>query len=103
MVKKEEGKKYDAGKVPALRGCLAYFAKALLAVSGISLFGANKYDNHDYEPSWAKVANGLGRYGDALVRHILKENTEGLYDSESNHLHAAHAAWNARNGQRRRG
>lgn len=89
------GKKYDAGKVPALRGCLAYFSKALLAVAEISLFGANKYDNLTYEPNWSKVDNGLGRYGDALVRHILKEQTEGLYDYESELLHAAHAAWNA--------
>jgi hypothetical protein len=89
------GKKYDAGKAPLLRGCLAYFSRALVAVSQISEYGANKYDNHTYEPNWAKVENGLARYSDADARHLLAEAVDGLYDPESKMLHAAHHAWNA--------
>lgn len=89
------GKKFDTGKAPTLRGCLAYFAKALTAVASVSGYGAKKYNNTDYAPNWKKVEGGLGRYSDADARHLLSEAVDGLYDPESHLLHAAHHAWNA--------
>jgi hypothetical protein len=84
--------KHDAGKSPVMRGCFQYFPRALKAIADISAFGYEKYKEWD---GWRRVADGLGRYSDAVGRHLLAETSEGLYDPESNLLHAAHAAWGA--------
>ena len=83
------GAKLDAGKAPVLRGAIEYFPRALMAVADVSAFGASKYTWR----GWESVPDGVARYGDALGRHILKERIEGLNDSDSGLLHAAHAAW----------
>jgi len=84
------GAKLDTGKVrPAL--VLDGFSKALLAVSEVGTFGANKYTDN----GWKEVPNGLQRYKDAKYRHQLSEAAGELYDPESHLLHAAHEAWNA--------
>lgn len=90
-----KGKKYDQEKAPIVRGCLHYFAKALIAVSLISKYGAEKYDVDFSEQNWREVDDGYNRYTDADGRHLLGEAIDGLYDSESDYLHAAHHAWDA--------
>lgn len=84
--------KHDEGKSPVMQGCLQYFPRALKAVADISGFGFQKYGSWG---GWREVDNGLNRYTDGLGRHLLAEQIEGPRDSESNLLHAAHAAWNA--------
>ena len=84
------GAKLDAGKV---RPSLIFndMPRALLAVAEVATFGANKYS----DGGWQHVPNGINRYTDAMDRHRLNENTEGLYDFDSELLHAQHLAWNA--------
>lgn len=85
------GVKLDAGKSPVRRGLLEQFPRACMAVAHLSATGADKYT---WE-GWEQVPNGAARYGDADVRHICNAAIEGPVDSETNHLHAAHEAWNA--------
>lgn len=93
------GAKLDHGKSPVMRGFLQYFPRAVLAVAGLSLYGANKYS----WAGWRSVPDGVGRYGDAIGRHSVKEAIEGLYDLEVKNdprypadiLHATAVAWNA--------
>jgi hypothetical protein len=81
------GAKLDAGKAPLMRGCLGYFPLALEQVALVSAFGASKYT----WKGWETVPNGIDRYGDALVRHLIKPGN----DPDSGLTHAAHCAWNA--------
>lgn len=83
--------KYDAGKAPVFRGAVAYFPRAIQAIAFVSAFGATKYA---WE-GWRHVPDGLNRYSDAMVRHLIAEATGETVDSDSGLLHAAHAAWNA--------
>ena len=82
------GAKHDAGKL--LAGCLLDFPRALQAVAGVSTFGAQKYSRG----SWQSVPDGLTRYRDAQVRHMLAGAIDER-DDEGGLLHAAHEAWNA--------
>ena len=84
------GHKYDNGKPPVCRGLLAYFPRALLAVTQVSDVGAKKYAWND----WFNVPEGEVRYSDALGRHLLQEQIMPA-DLETGCLHAAHIAWNA--------
>lgn len=83
--------KYDAGKPCAYRGLVQYFPRASLAVAGISTFGASKYAWN----GWEAVDDGINRYSDAMVRHLLKEGMGEETDPDSGLLHAAHTAWGA--------
>ena len=86
----ELGAKVDAGKLrPAL--VLGGFARALTAVTEVGTFGANKYTDN----GWMVVPNGIDRYTDAMMRHLLKEQQGELTDRDSQLAHAAHLAWNA--------
>lgn len=87
----EPGSKLDAGKPKVSQGVLRYFPRALQAVAGISEFGAQKY----LWDGWRTVPEGVQRYEEAMVRHILKEEIEGPDDYDSLHYHRAHIAWNA--------
>lgn len=87
----EPGAKLDAGKPCAYRGAIDYFPRAINAVAAVSTFGASKYA----WKGWETVPEGIERYSDALVRHLLAEGTGELQDSDSGLLHAAHGAWNA--------
>jgi hypothetical protein len=84
------GVKLDDGKVKAGL-VVGGFAPALLEVSKVGTVGAQKYSPN----GWKSVPNGLDRYNDAKVRHMLLAESEGLYDNETGLLHAAHEAWNA--------
>ncbi len=86
----EAGVKYDADKVPVVRGAFHYFPRALTAVARVSAAGANKYT----WKGWETVPDGATRYTDALGRHLLAE-TETPIDEETGCLHAAQVAWNA--------
>lgn len=83
--------KYDAGKAPIFRGGLAYFPRAIAAVSEVSNFGASKYA----WKGWENVPDGVARYSDALVRHLAYEGKGEVLDPDSGLLHAAHCAWNS--------
>lgn len=83
--------KYDAGKPALYRGAIDYFPRALEAVAGVSTFGAKKYA----WKGWEGVDDGVARYSDAMVRHLISEAKGEVVDPDSNLLHAAHAAWGA--------
>lgn len=87
---KQPGAKLDAGKSPVFRGLLDYFPRACLAIAQVSEAGAKKYS----WKGWEKVDDGVNRFSDALVRHIVNESIEGEYDPEG-FLHKAQQAWNA--------
>lgn len=79
------GAKLDNGK-PRAGLVLRDFGNALLEVSEVGTFGAEKYTPH----GWLSVKNGEERYLDAAMRHLLMKGS----DSESGIDHLAHAAWN---------
>ena len=83
--------KYDAGKAPIFRGLISYFPRAATAVAQVSGFGANKYAWN----GWEQVDDGINRYSDAMVRHLMREGEGEVLDSDSGLLHAAHVAWGA--------
>jgi hypothetical protein len=87
----DPGAKLDAGKVSIWRGGLDYFPRAIEKVAEISTFGARKYA----WKGWESVPEGVERYSDALVRHLVAESKGEVLDPDSGLLHAAHAAWNA--------
>jgi hypothetical protein len=84
----EPGAKLDSGKPMA--GVLLDFGLALLEVAKVGTFGAKKYSRG----GWQHVPDGVNRYTDALMRHLLAEQGES-HDHESGLLHAAQAAWNS--------
>lgn len=86
----EAGAKLDAGKRRDGLVLLG-FSRALAAVSAVGTYGANKYTDN----GWMSVPNGVNRYTDAMLRHILSEASGELTDKDTGLLHAAHAAWNA--------
>ena len=64
----DPGAKFDAGKVrPSL--ILNAMPLAILAVSEVGTYGANKYS----ENGWKYVDNGIARYTDAMDRHRIKK------------------------------
>lgn len=87
----ELGSKLDNGKPCVFRGVVEYFPKAILAVAEVSTFGAKKYVWN----GWETVPDGINRYSDAMMRHILKEGSGESIDPDSKLLHAAHTAWGA--------
>lgn len=86
----ESGAKLDAGK-PRVGLVIGGFARALMEVSEVGTFGANKYTDN----GWIDVPDGIQRYTDAMYRHLAKESMGELLDQDSEILHAAHTAWNA--------
>lgn len=89
VIKAEKGIKYDKGK-PRLCEMIQDFAGPLEEVAKVWAFGADKYS----KGNWRYVEDGLDRYSNALVRHLLAEKDAEL-DLESGLRHAAHVAWNA--------
>lgn len=81
----------DAGKSPVLRGAIQYFPRAIKYLAQISEIGARKYS----WKGWEKVPDGINRYGDAMLRHLIAEETDGPVDNDTQCLHAAQVAWNA--------
>lgn len=83
------GVKLDAGKVMASLVVMD-MNDALLAVAEVATYGAKKYT----KGGWKEVPNGIERYTDAMLRHLLREPNEA-HDPDTCLLHAAHTAWNA--------
>jgi hypothetical protein len=83
--------KYDGGKSPIFRGAISYFPKAISGVAAVSHFGATKYAWN----GWRGVPDGLNRYTDAMVRHLIAEAAGEVLDPESGLPHAWHVAWGA--------
>ena len=67
---------------------LGGFAKSLWEVDCIGTFGANKYCDN----GWQSVENGIGRYTDALLRHLFAYLEGEEIDPENGYRHLAHAA-----------
>jgi hypothetical protein len=88
---KEPGAKLDAGKSPVFRGLIDYFPRACARVAIVSDKGARKYS----WKGWETVPDGILRYSDALVRHLLAEGRGELIDNDTGCLHAEQVAWNA--------
>jgi hypothetical protein len=84
------GAKLDAGK-NRLGLVLFGFSRALQEVGKVGTFGASKYS----DDGWMDVPDGERRYGDALLRHLMREAEGETLDPETGIAHAAHAAWNA--------
>lgn len=87
----EPGAKLDLGKPALFRGAIDYFPRGIEAVAEISTFGASKYA----WKGWETVPDGIARYSDALVRHLIKKAKGEILDPDSGLSHDAHAAWNA--------
>lgn len=85
-----KGAKLDKGKIRMSLVILS-FANALLEVGKVGTQGAEKYT----DDGWREVPNGVQRYTDALLRHLLAEGTGEILDRDSELSHAAHVAWNA--------
>jgi hypothetical protein len=83
--------KYDGGKPCIFRGAIDYFPRAIEAVAEISTFGASKYA----WKGWEGVDDGINRYSDAMVRHLIAEGKGEVFDRDSGLRHAAHTAWGA--------
>ncbi len=102
------GVKFDGGKLPVMSGAIEYFPLALMAVSGISLFGYQKYGAWQ---GWRDVPDGPRRYSDALGRHIVQKDQPdttadtakmadilkalGIKQPSTKLVHMAQASWNA--------
>lgn len=86
----DPGAKLDQGK-NRLGLVLFGFARALQAVGRVGTYGAKKYSDN----GWMQVPDGERRYTDALMRHLMKEAAGEEKDTDTDLLHASHAAWNA--------
>jgi len=82
------GAKLDDGKLKA--GVLLDFSRALRLVALVGTYGARKYSRG----GWQYVENGIERYTDAMMRHMLLMPYEER-DIESGLPHLAHFVWNA--------
>lgn len=88
----EPGAKLDAGKTqPGL--VIRSMPRAMLAISEVSTYGANKYS----PDGWLQVPEGERRYLNAMLRHLLQEGIEEFDTGPggSGLRHAAQVAWNA--------
>jgi hypothetical protein len=94
----------DDGKLPVVRGVIQRFPKALAEVARVSQLGCIKYSAKIGDMGYLGVEDGIGRYTDAVGRHILAEQIEGPVNTEYGGklppdgmkvLHAAQTAWNA--------
>lgn len=85
------GKKYDNGK-PMVGTLTDVFSRALMVVGACIEYGTHKYPD---PKNWQLVDNGIKRYRDAMLRHLLKYNAGIDKDEETKLPHLAHMAWNA--------
>lgn len=93
-----DGKKDDDGKAPVVQGLFRYFPRALKEVAQQSRYGHVKYDIPYEDENWSRVEDGIGRYSDAMGRHLLDQFIDGPVDRQSGEfkrLHATAIAWNA--------
>lgn len=81
------GMKFDGGK-PRMDLLLDGCPNALLRVSEVLTFGAEKYAAHN----WKTVPDGPARYKAALLRHLTAHAMGEVNDRESGLPHLSHAA-----------
>lgn len=86
----QPGAKLDGGK-NRLGLVLLNFSRALEEVGKVGTYGAQKYSDN----GWVAVQDGIPRYSDAMLRHLLREGAGEAVDAETGLLHAAQTAWNA--------
>jgi hypothetical protein len=86
----DPGAKLDLGK-PKCSQILSQFANALMEVSKVGTYGAEKYSMG----GWQTVEDGINRYADAGMRHYLKMSMGETHDPDTGLLHLSHEAWNA--------
>lgn len=82
-------------KPQPFNGVIARFPRAILAVAAVSVDGTKKHQVPLDDVSYRDLPDAKNLYGEALCRHLLREAIEGPVDPEFDHLHAAHAAWDA--------
>lgn len=78
-----EGRKFD-GEKPKM---YLLPPKALIEVSKVLTFGAEKYD----EENWRKLDNLQNRYTGGALRHLFAHMDGELNDPETDYSHLAHA------------
>lgn len=78
-----EGRKFDSSK-PKM---YLLPPKALIEVSKVLTFGAEKYD----EENWRHLDNLQNRYTGGALRHLFAHMDGELNDPETNYSHLAHA------------
>lgn len=84
--------KLDDGKDEFVLYILKYFGNALRGVCWVGEYGGRKY----YPHSWSGVTNGIERYTEADMRHLLKDTMGQVYDDkDSGCAEADMHAWNA--------
>lgn len=81
--KMKEGKKYDSEK-PMMQ---LLPSKALVEVSKVLSFGANKYGKEN----WRELDDLQDRYTGGVLRHIFAHMDDEFKDPETNYSHLAHA------------
>jgi Domain of unknown function (DUF5664) len=96
--------KFDNDKLPVMRGVFLRFPRAMYELARVSKTGTTKYSVPISDMQYLNVADGHGRYTDALGRHLLDEAINGPMNTEKGGalppggaklLHAAQAAWDA--------
>ena len=87
----DKGAKVDGGKPKILRHFIAMFPRAMRKVAEVSAHGEEKYTYG----GWRYVNNGVDRYKEALVRHLISIEEDEYNDMDSDLSHYAHLAWNA--------
>lgn len=83
--------KLDQGKPLLFQACVNYFPHALCEIAKVSAAGYTKYGEWG---GWRKCPDGINRYNDALLRHIIA-STQTSIDEETKMYHKAMVAWNA--------
>lgn len=83
-------------KPQPLRGFIRRFPRAILAVTAVSQYGTKKHEVPLQDNSFVDVPEAEWSYGEAEMRHVLKEAIEGPWDADGDDLlHKAEKAWNA--------
>jgi hypothetical protein len=85
----DPGAKLDQGK-NRVGLVLGDFSNALWAVSEVGTYGAKKYSDH----GWKAVPDGVERYLDAHLRHLLQHMGGEEIDPGTGMSHLAHCCWN---------
>ena len=93
--KMADATKEKYNKPQPFQGVIARFPRAILAIAAVSVDGTKKHKVPLSDQSYRDIPDAVNVYGEALCRHLLREQIEGEVDPEFGHLHAAHAAWDA--------
>ena len=88
--------KDDSSKPMVFSLVLSYFPRALEEIARVSEFGMKKYNAKPETKGFLQVDDGVRRYSDGLVRHLLAEAKGETFNKADGDLwHAAQTAWNS--------